>query len=40
MLLAYIIQITQGIYNRPGIKCKNGRIEIASPIIGHLYLVD
>ena len=31
---------TQGIYNRPGIKCKNGRLEIASRIIDRFYLVD
>ena len=32
--------ITQGIYNRPGIKCKNGRLEIASQIIDRFYFVD
>ena len=32
--------ITQGIYNRPGIKCKNGRLEIASQIIYRFYFVD
>ena len=31
---------TQGIYNRPGIKCKNGRLEIASQIIDRFYFVD
>ena len=31
---------TQGIYNCPGIKCKNGRLEIAARIIDHFYLVD
>ena len=31
---------TQGIYNRPGIKCKNGRLEIAARIIDRFYLVD
>ena len=30
----------QGIYNRPGIKSKNGRLEIASQIIDCFYLVD
>ena len=34
------VQYTQGIYNRPGIKCKNGRLEIASQIIDRFYLVD
>ena len=32
--------IPQGIYNRPGIKCKNGRLEIASQIIDRFYFVD
>ena len=31
---------TQGIYNRPGIECKNGRLEIAARIIDRFYLVD
>ena len=31
---------SQGIYNRPGIKCKNGRLEIASQIIDRFYFVD
>ena len=30
----------QGIYNRAGIKCKNGRLEIASQIIDCFYFVD
>ena len=30
----------QGIYNRPGIKCKNGCLEIASQIIDRFYFVD
>ena len=33
-------KITQGIYNHPGIKCKNGHREIASQIIDSFYLVD
>ena len=33
-------ELTQGIYNRPGIKCKNGRLEIASQIIDRFYFVD
>ena len=33
-------QPTQGIYNRPGIKCKNGCLEIASQIIDRFYFVD
>ena len=32
--------MTQGIYNRPRIKCKNGRLEIASQIIDRFYFVD
>ena len=31
---------TQGIYNHPGIKCKNGCLEIASRFIDCFYLVD
>ena len=31
---------TQGIYNRPGIKCINGHHEIASQIIDRFYLGD
>ena len=30
----------QGIYNRPGIKCKNGRLEIVARIIDRFHLVD
>ena len=30
----------QAIYNRLGIKCKNGRFEIASQIIDRFYFVD
>ena len=36
----YMYQPTQGIYNHPGIKCKNGRLEIASQIIDRFYFVD
>ena len=32
--------LPQGIYNLPGIKCKNGRLEIAARIIDRFYLVD
>ena len=30
----------QGIYNHPGINCKNGRLEIAARIINRFYLAD
>jgi propanediol dehydratase large subunit len=35
-----MLAVTQGINNRPGIKCKNGRLEMASQITDHFYLVD
>ena len=35
-----LVQWPHGIYNRPGIKCKNGRLEIATRIIDRFYLVD
>ena len=31
---------TQGIYNRPGIKCKNGCLDIALQIINRFYLIE
>ena len=41
-LYSLIVNVTyaQGIYNHPGIKCKNGHLEIASRIIDRFYLVD
>ena len=36
----FVCMRAQGIYNRPGIKCKNGRLEIASQIIDRFYFVD
>ena len=35
-----MLAVTQGINNRPGIKCKNGHLEIAARIINSFYLVD
>ena len=35
-----VASTAQGIYSRPGIKCKNGSLEIASQIIDRFYFVD
>ena len=39
-VLVFVLHCSvQGIYNCSGIKCKNGRLEIASRIINHFFLV-